>query len=427
MTTKNEPLTLPFGTGVLGFDYPMDVETLLPNSQAPASSEPEVVHRALKNPIGSPPLGELARGRKSAIILISCRTRRTGSQVYVPAMLDELNAAGIPDEDILVYTATGTHDNFRQQDAELLVGSVSKRVRIVGHDCRTPEKLVEVGTTSRGTHVKLSKAYLDADLKIATGRVTYHYFAGFTSGRKAVLPGACAFETIAHNHGFTIEKRDGAYRLNEECRNGNLATNPIHLDMVEAAKLAPPDFTFCTVGNCRNEITHAFAGDMERAHERAVEIVRELDAPSASRQVDLLFLSAGGEPYDVNTIQAVKAVLNNYHIVRQGGSIIFAAECPEGSPPWLIETCAMNEGQLQEAIAGKRARKPHNALRLRRVTNQCNVIMITELPESDVRAMGFHKAANAAEALKMAEKLSGPAKTAATIGFGNITVARLNC
>lgn len=414
---------MPYGSSTLVFDLGGEGEVLLPNCEAPSLSPSEMVRRALAHPIDSPPLKELARGRRSAIILIACRTRRTGSEVFVPLLADALNEAGIPDESITVCTATGSHDNFRPEDAPLLLGAAAGRVRFRGHDCINPEQLMEVGTTSRGTPVRLARQYLESDLKIATGRVTFHYFAGFSGGRKAVLPGVSAKETIIANHSMAV-LREGGVRLNPDTRNGNLDTNPIHLDMVEAARFAPPDFTLTTVLNTRHEITHAFGGAMEASHMAGVEVVRQLDAPRVTARPDWVIAGSGGAPYDVNAIQALKALFNNFGIVRPGGAFILVAECAEGSPQWLLEATALaTREELNQRIANRTVRQGHNALWIREARERAHVIMVSKLRDEEVRALGFHPARSPQEALALASDLSGRADRVAIIPYGNITYA----
>ncbi|MGH0032081.1 MAG: nickel-dependent lactate racemase [Myxococcota bacterium] len=415
---------LTYGSERVACRPPGRVTTLLPLQGPPSRPEADIVRDALEHPDGTPPLRELAKGRRTAIVLIACRTRRTGSAVFLPEILRELNAAGLRDEDVLVYTATGTHDNYREQDAPLLAGEdCARRLRFAGHDCRND--LVEVGTTSRGNRVRLSRAYLEADLKIATGRVTYHYFAGFTGGRKAILPGVAAFETIATNH-RQASLVEGGVRLNPATRNGRLADNPIHLDMLEAARLAPPDFTLNTVLDTENRILHAFGGDMERSHERATAIVGPGDSPVLPAPVDWLLLSCGGAHLDVNAVQSIKAVLNSYQAVRPGGAIILSAECAEGIAPWLREVCSVKDpAELDRRIAAGELRHPHNALWIRQVRERAHVVMVTKLSEDEVTDLGFHKAGSLEHAMALARELSGPPETSAVVPFGNTTVVRV--
>jgi lactate racemase len=416
---------LTYGAETLEFEAPGDVRTLLPE-QTPAPDESQLarVRLALERPIDTPPLETLARGRGSAIILIACRTRRTGSAVFLPEIVRVLNAAGVPDERILVYAATGTHDNWRAEDAVLLAGSdCARRLRFMGHDCRS--NLASVGTTSRGNRVHLSRTYLDAGLKIATGRVTHHYFAGFTGGRKAILPGVAGFDSILFNHRMAT-RTEPDVGLNPATRNGHLETNPIHLDMLEAARLAPPDFTLSTVLNERNGIVHAFGGDVEASHAAAVDKVRVSDAPAVERRADWMFLSCGGAHCDVNAVQSLKALINNYHSVRRGGAIVLAAECAEGMAPWLRELCGVRDRlDLERRIARGELRHPHNALFLRRATEHARVIMISKLAEEDVAALGFRKAESIPAAVALATDLAGPPETTFVVPFGNTTVVRV--
>jgi len=418
------PVQLTYGSRIMEFEAPGEVRTLRPPLAASAASQSSLVRAALEQPIDSPPLAQLARGRRSAIILIACRTRRTGSQVFLPEIVRTLNAAGIADENILVYAATGTHDNWRPEDAPLLAGAdCAGRLRFVGHNCR--DNLEFVGTTSRGNRVALSRDYLDADLKIATGRVTHHYFAGFTGGRKAILPGVAGFDTIVFNHRM-VTRMTPRVELEPEARNGNLATNPIHLDMLEAAHLAPPDFTLNTVLDPHNEIVAVHGGDFEASHAVAVDEVSRRDCLVLEQPADWMFLSCGGAHCDVNAVQMLKAVINNYKSVRRGGAIILAAECAEGMAPWLRQLCTESDRHdLARRIAGGELRHPHNALFLQQVTDHAHVIMISKLAPEEAAALGFHKAADLDEAMALATRLAGKPRQTVIVPFGNTTVARV--
>lgn len=414
---------LTYGAARLPCEPPARSRTLLPLSGPSATPEPELVRRALDEPLGTPPLREIARGRRSAIVLVACRTRRTGSPVFLPEIVRDLNEAGIRDQDILVYTATGTHHNYRPEDDAILAGpELARRLRFAGHDCR--EDLVEVGTTSRGNRVRLSRTYLEADLKIASGRVTHHYFAGFTGGRKAILPGVSGFDTIVFNHRMATSTEDGV-RLHPKTRNGRLDGNPIHLDMLEAARMAPPDFTLSTVLETGNRIAHAFGGDMELSHEAAIGIVRDADAPRVDAPADWLFLSCGGAHLDVNAVQSIKALLNSHQAVRPGGAIILTAQCAEGIAPWLREVCAVEGEELDRRILLGELRHPHNALWIREVRERAHVIMVSELSGDEVRDLGFHRASDLAEAIELARELTGPPETSYVVPYGNTTVVRV--
>ncbi|GIX44070.1 MAG: hypothetical protein KatS3mg130_0478 [Candidatus Sumerlaea sp.] len=386
-------VAIAYGSGSIALEVPEATESIAPNSQAPCVSEDELLEEALDRPLASPPLQELARGKRNAVILIACRTRRTGSDRYLKQIVRRLVEAGIPEERITVITATGTHDNFREQDAELLLGrELVGRVGFEGHDCDTPEKHACVGTTSRGTEVWLSKRYLDADLRIATGRVTYHYFAGFSGGRKAVLPGVSRKTTVRRNHSMAVLYQPEV-RLNPATTLGILDGNPIHEDMLEAARFVPPDFSLNTVLNTSHQITHAFGGELETSHRAAVRIVEQLDRVHVESPYDWMILSAGGAPYDVNGIQAIKALIGAYRAVRAGGTIFFFAECPEGIPEWLLQATEVRDPQLlRERIASGTLILGHNALWIEQIRRHCRIVMVTELSPTTVERLGFQYA-----------------------------------
>ncbi|MCX7625977.1 MAG: nickel-dependent lactate racemase [Candidatus Sumerlaeaceae bacterium] len=422
----NHGIRLPYGYAFLEAELPLPADILCPAYEVPDKSEKHIVELALDAALGAPPLEEIARGRKSAVILIACRTRRTGSPIYVPAIVERLLRAGIPPAGITVVTATGSHDNFRPQDAELLLGpELAKWIRLEGHDCHSEEKLRLVGTTSRGTDVWLSTRYLDADLKIATGRVTCHYFAGFSGGRKAVLPGVSSLTTIRQNHSFAV-LRDPEIRVNPLTANGVLAGNPIHEDMVEAAKFAPPDFTLNTVLDAHHRIVAAFGGDMVVAHERAAELVRQRDFIEVNEPYEWLIVSSGGAPYDVNGIQAIKAPINNYKALRDGGVLILISECPEGISEWLLQATEITDPtQLRARIRDGTLILGHNALWLEEIRRRATVIMVTATPPQTVARLGFEHASSLAAAVKRAMELRGTPRRIGVVPLGTTTVVSL--
>ncbi|MEM3464798.1 MAG: nickel-dependent lactate racemase, partial [Candidatus Bathyarchaeia archaeon] len=214
------------------------------------------IERALKEPIGSKRLSEIAKPEHKVAIVVDDATRPAPSHLMVPPLLNELNAAGVKDENVTVIFGCGTHKAVTQEEALQLLGEeVIKRVKTVSHDCRASD-LVYVGETKKhGTKVYLNKIFAESDLKILAGDVCFHYYAGYGGGRKSVLPGVSGEETIRHNH---------AMILHPNAKTGILEGNPIHEDMVEAAKLARVDFILNVVTNSKGEVVKAFAGDLEQ-------------------------------------------------------------------------------------------------------------------------------------------------------------------
>jgi nickel-dependent lactate racemase len=345
------------------------------------------VRHALDQPIGSPPLRELARGRRSATILIPGRTRIAGVSDYIPELIEELRAAGLSNDGISIYLATGTHEHHGEEDLALLVGE--QMVKLVGcrfHACQEPGALTALGTTRRGTPVSINTGVLEAEVKILTGRIVPHYFAGFSGGRKALIPGVAGFDTIESNHRLTLGRSRGIHPAAAAC---SLSENPVHLDMLEATAMAGPDFCLNTLLDTRGRMLGAVAGHWERAHEvgcgeaqRFRLLLRE--------PVDLLITSSGGLPHDCNFMQAIKAVLNLQSIVRPGGSILWIAQAAGGMHPGFLEWAAIEDDtELDRAVREEYSLTGHNSIMLRQLVRKAKVSLKSDLPADDVQRLGF--------------------------------------
>jgi nickel-dependent lactate racemase len=280
------------------------------------------IQRALKEPIGSKKLSEIAKPESKVVIVVDDATRPAPSDLMVAPILDELSAAEVKDENVTIIFACGTHRAVTREEAvRLLSEGVVNRVKTVSHDC-TAHDLVHVGSTRKyGTEVYLNRIFAEADVKILTGDVCFHYYAGYGGARKSVLPGVAGEETIRHNH---------AMLLDANAKVGILNGNPVHEDMAEAAKMAKVDFVLNVVLNSRREIVKAFAGDLEQVFSEGVKVVDELCRVQVDRRADIVVVSPGGNPADVNLFQAYKGVDNALEVVKRGGVIILLAELPEG-------------------------------------------------------------------------------------------------
>ncbi|RLI41772.1 nickel-dependent lactate racemase, partial [Candidatus Bathyarchaeota archaeon] len=291
--------------------------------EKPGVADPRAeVERALKKPIGTGPLSEIAKPGDTVAIVVNDATRSTPSYLMLPPLLDELNQAGVKDENITIIFGCGTHRAVRPDEMKKLVGEeVLERVKAVNHDHKADD-LVYIGKTAKfGTKVYVNKIFAEADRRILTGGVELHYYAGYGGGRKNVLPAVSGAETIQSNH---------AMLLSPKARTGVLEGNPIHEDMMEAAKLAKVDFILNIVTNSKNELVKAFAGDLEQAFYEGVKLVDAMYKVPIERRADIVIVSPGGHPLDINLYQAYKGVDNALDAVKRGGVIILLAECPEG-------------------------------------------------------------------------------------------------
>ncbi|HEY7614599.1 MAG TPA: nickel-dependent lactate racemase [Gemmatimonadales bacterium] len=418
---------VPYGSGHRTFALPRGrlVARLEPLYPRPQGTAADLVAEALRDPIGSRPLRDLASGKRSAAILIPGKARVAGTQAYVPALIAELNAAGMPDREIEVYLADGTHEQHLESDILALLGKeLAARVHCLGHDCRNEKELVQLGTTSYGTPVLFNRRVLAAEVKILTGRIVPHYFAGFSGGRKALLPGVAGFRTILANHRLTLGPERGIHPLVAAC---SLDGNPVHEDMLEAARMARPEFCLNTVFDARDRMVAAVAGDFEAAHEEGCRRASALLRMTLPEPVDALITSAGGHPYDHNFMQSLKAVFNVRDIVRPGGAVLWLAECPSGINPGFLPWAEIeSDGDLEAAIRSRYALTGHNSLMLRQLVRRAEVALMSALAPEVVSKLGMHPVASLEKGLEWLLGRFAGDFTYAVVPYANVMCATID-
>ena len=302
------------------------VDVLSPRFLPGLPDEIEALREALRNPIGSVPLAELVKPGDSVVLVHTDITRATPNDRILPVLLDELEAAGIAREDITFLNGLGTHR--RQTEAELramLGDRIVDGYRCLQHDCNDETNLVSLGETSLGHPVRINRSYLEADVRILTGFIEPHFFAGFSGGPKAVLPSLAGAESVFTNHGIEMIAHPKATW-------GVLEGNPIWEEMREVALRTHPAFLLNVSLNARREITGIFAGDMLSAHAKGCAFVRENAMRAVDKPYDIVITTNSGYPLDQNLYQSVKGMSAANQIVRQGGSILIAAACEDGLP-----------------------------------------------------------------------------------------------
>ena len=293
-------------------------------------SESEMIRAALANPIGSPRLSELVKPGERVCIVIPDITRAwQRTDLYLPLLVEELAQGGVQDEDILFICALGTHRPQTAEEHRLLLGSeLADRFTVIDHDCHDRTNLVYCGETSFGTPVWLNKQAMECDHLVLTGGIVYHFLAGWSGGKKYVLPGISSYETVMANHALSLNPVRGQ-GPHPEVRSGNDATNLIHLDMLEAARLANPAFMFNVV-TAEGRIAGAVAGHYQDAHDQGRAMVDAIDGVTIKEKADLVIASAGGSPKDVNLYQSIKTLINAREATKPGGTMIILTESPEG-------------------------------------------------------------------------------------------------
>ena len=376
------------------------------------------IKRALNEPIGSKRLDEIVKPEDKVAIVVDDATRPAPSHLMVPPLLEELNNAGVKDENITIIFSCGTHKAVTREEAVKLLGeAVLNRVKTLSHDCKA-SNLVYVGETRKhGTKVYLNHVFAEADVKILTGDIGFHYYAGYGGGRKSVLPGVSGEETIKHNH---------AMLLHPNAKTGILDGNPVHEDMVEAARLAKVDFILNVVINSEKEVVKAFAGDVEQAFHEGVKLVDEMYRIPVDRKADIVVVSPGGYPADVNLFQAYKGVDNALEIVKRGGVIILVAECPEGHGnqvfyDWMVKFKDLKA--VQREIKRNFVLGGHKAYYLMKALRKAQIFLVSAMPDYYATNIFKLKTARAVnDALNEAFSIVGKNAKVWVMPYGNFTL-----
>jgi len=283
----------------------------------------QLVEEAMANPIGSPSLAELAAGKKTCTIIISDHTRPVPSRDILPPMLKALRQ-GNPDIAVTLLVATGFHRPTTTAELEAKLGpEIAGREKIIVHDAFDPASNVQIGVLPSGAPLVIDRAAVETDLLISEGFIEPHFFAGFSGGRKSVLPGVCDKTTVLGNH-------CGAFIASPYARTGILENNPLHIDMVAAAKLAKLRFIVNVVINDDKKTVAAFAGDFEQAHAAGVAFLRPYCQVQAVPG-DIVITSNGGAPLDQNIYQSVKGLTAAEASAKEGAMLIMCADLADGT------------------------------------------------------------------------------------------------
>lgn len=319
-------INLAYGRKGLTIEIPDSADILETRFVPGLPDETEAIQDALRNPIGSPPLWELVRPGDRVVIVHTDITRATPNDRLLPVLLSELEAAGIEREDITLLNGLGTHR--RQTEAELramLGDDIVDNYRCLQHDCHDQANLVSLGETSLGHPVRINRTFLEADMRILTGFIEPHFFAGFSGGPKAVLPSLAGYESVFTNHGYEMIAHPRATW-------GVTRSNPIWEEMCEVALKTLPAFLLNVTLNARREITGVFAGDLLAAHARGCDFVKASAMVAVDEPYDIVLTTNSGYPLDQNLYQSVKGMSAASRVVKEGGAILIATACEDGLP-----------------------------------------------------------------------------------------------
>lgn len=375
--------------------------------------------KAIRNPIDSKPLAEIVKPGEKIAIVVSDETRLCYTEQFLPVIVQELNDKGIPDSDIDIVIATGTHRAQTPEEDILVLGkAMVKRFRVHQHDCRDLSNLVYKGTTSRGNKVYINKIVANADKIIATGAVTLHPMAGFGGGRKAIVPGVAGLETINRNHVLALAEKPGD-GCNPDVITAKLEGNPFHEDLMECVEFVNPDFLLNVVLTSEGGLYEVVAGNWKTAFYQGCKDLLEISGIPVKEQADVVIASGGGYPKDINLYQGTKSHMNVDVAVKPGGIAIIMLECPDIKEPavftdWLIKSdLQMTEQEVRDNFY----MAAFVAYKSRCIIEAHTVYLVTRKENFDfVRRTGQIPVETVAEAWKLAqEKLAAEGRTDYTI------------
>ncbi len=410
---------LAYGQSGLTVDVPDDAVVVRPRSLPGLDDERQAMHDALRRPLSGPSLASLVRRGDRVLIAFPDITRPMPNRTVLPPLLAELEAIGVPSGDIELVAATGTHRPATEAELAEFVGEEIVRRYSVRNHVATDGDHVEVGVVD-GAPVLLDRGYVEADVRIVTGFVEPHFFAGFSGGPKATCPGLAALETTLEAHSPTRIASDQATWL-------SLEGNPVH-DFVRAATaLCPPTFSVDVVINDQRQLVRVFAGRLADAHRAACQHVRETVVQRVPGRFDVVVSTNGGYPLDRNLYQAVKGMAAAERVVGDGGSIVVAAECRDGVPDEGDFGSLLEQASSVDDLIDPTARPQLDRWQVQvlgRVLRRAPVAIRTEgLSDEQVRRAYLRRIDDVGRAIDDALRAAGPKARLCVLPFGPLTVA----
>lgn len=374
----------------------------------------DAVRYALQHPIGAAPLRSTVRAGQKIAIVTSDISRPLPSYDVLPSVLDELYAAGCNKEDITVVFALGSHRKHTQEEQRRLAGDrCFEEVRCVDSNV---DDCIHLGVTSAGTPVDIDRTVAEADFRICLGNIEFHYFAGYSGGAKAIMPGVSTREAIQANHRMMVS---------EDACAGKLEGNPLRADIEEAGSICGIDYIVNVVLDEHKHIVYAVAGDVTQAHRVGCAYLDQMYRKTISQRADIVLVSQGGAPKDANLYQTQKALDNAKHAVRKGGTIILMGACPEGLgsakfEQWL--TSAPTAHSMVERIGREFELGGHKAAAIGMVLENASIDFVSEMDDDFVRSIFLNPQPSAQAAFDAAMEKYGADATVIAMPYGGATL-----
>ncbi|SFG27244.1 Nickel-dependent lactate racemase [Desulfotomaculum arcticum] len=407
-----------YGQGYKSLGLPEQNVAAVINPKFPRAADPgALVEAALHNPIASPALDQLIKVKRPGrvAVIVNDHTRPTPHDYMLPILLRELNHAGISNDAITLVVATGAHRGNTAAESQISLGTAASRCAIVNHNCRSTD-LIDMGVLSNGVHLHINPLVAEAELVILTGMIAPHELAGFSGGRKSILPGIAGIEAITANHSLLTRGGIGT---------GKLDGNPVHRLMMEAMQVVKPDFILNVVADTQNLPVHAVAGDPEKAWLAGTKLCRDSTKVRNIITADIAFTSAGGYPRDINLYQTIKPMRSVAKFIKEGGTLVMFARCNEGAGNAVLEQWvheAASPFELTSRLQKQFVLGGHKAHLLAELVGKVNVVLVSDMLAQSVRQFFMESAQSPEEALQLVTKKHGSDFKAVVIPWAGLII-----
>jgi nickel-dependent lactate racemase len=419
-------VSLAYGEGRIEADLPDDTDVIKPRSVAGLPDERAALIQSLERPIGCRPLREwLTPGVKVCIIFPDI-TRAMPSRRVLPWLLEFLRDAGVTPEQVVLLNSTGTHrPNTPAELATMLGPDITARYTVINHLCEHEEDLIQFGMTSTGARALINRHAAHAPVRILMGFIEPHFFAGFSGGPKALMPGVAGLETIVSNHG-------AAHIGHPNATFGITEGNPLWEEMLDIAGRVGPSFLLNVTLNERHQITGWFAGDLAQAHRAGREFVREAAMQKVESPYDIVVTTNSGYPLDLNLYQGAKGMSAAARIAKPGGTIILAAECREGAPAGTPFQRLLSSGRSPEELLARICSpgfewpEQWQVQIQTMIQSRLRVLVHTRMPDEELRAALLEPCPDISEAVRQERQKRGGKARIAALPFGPLTIPYLS-
>lgn len=405
-----------FGKKTVTFNIKKEnfIGEILPNKIDIDLMNEKEVKRAMENPIGSKRLKEIAIPGKKIVIITSDITRPMPSKMVLPIVIDELEEAGVQLSDITIVLALGSHRSHTEDEKKYLVGEVIyNKIRCIDSSAMDFKHL---GFTKLGTPIDIFTEVAEADMRICLGNIEYHYFAGYSGGAKAIMPGVSTRAAIQSNHSRMVEA---------EAKTGNLDTNPVRLDLEEAIETISIDFIVNVVLDKKKQIIKAVAGHFIKAHREGCKFLDQANKIEIRNKADIVITTPGGYPKDINMYQSQKALDNAKHAVKKGGIIILVASCLEGLGEKVFERWMLNATSPESLIVDIQKNFElggHKAAAIAMVLQNSKIFLVSEMKADFVKKLFMEPFSDVKAAIDKAYEEQGKDAKVLTMPYGGSTL-----